>query len=425
MRNLKLVFAVLLLALIFVGCSDSNDVEQIDSEEQVINLQPIETVAVIKQINLEENQIIFVGVDDGTEYNLVYSGGVDVTDKFGDILSASQLKPGQVVDASYNASNYKLTAIHINEDSWEYNKQSKVSIDSSNFTLNTKEGEYKYDSNLLVFSDGKLIEMSELCSEDEVTLRGYKGKLCSVSVDYGHGYVLLSDYDTYIDGMIEIGYDVIVPVTESMLLTVREGDYKLKITKGKNTGYKNITVVKNEQTEVSLKEIQIEPASTGKVKFTISPEGSRVYIDGELIDISSDYETIYGLHRIKIYADGYTTYSGYFKVSDPYKTRSYTLIAEAAESDDSKTGTAEDDSSDSKVTNNTVTIESPSGVYLYVDGEYIGETPATFSKTIGTHTITFTKTGYITKSYTITCTNNGQDDTYSYDDLKLISDSVE
>lgn len=422
MRNIRLIIIYLILIMLCLsGCTKTDNMEQIDSNDIVINLEPIKIVAVIKQINLENNQISFIGIDDEKEYNLGYSGGVDVTDKYGEILSASSLKQGQVVDVSYNASNYKLTAIHLNEESWEYSKESKVKIDINNSVIRTNEHEYKYDSNLLVFSDGEIIGMTELCSEDQVTLRGYKGKLCSITVDYGHGYVLLTDYDTYIDGMVEIGYDVIVPVTESMLLTVREGNYKLRITKGNNTGYKNIQVVKNEQIEVSLKELQIEPASKGIIKFNIMPEEARIYIDGELIDDTANYETVYGLHRIKIFADGYTSYSGYFRVNEPYKIREYSLVIES--SDDITTG--EDDISDSAITSNKVTISSPIGAYLYVDGKYIGETPASFVKTVGSHTITLTKAGYITKSYTITCIDNGQDDNYSYGELTLISDLIE
>ena len=69
------------------------------------------------------------------------------------------------------------------------------------------------------------------------------------------------DVEPYIALGIElkkIGYDVIVPVTEDMLIPVREGSYKLRINKGVNSGYKNIVVTRDEETEVSLKELQIE-----------------------------------------------------------------------------------------------------------------------------------------------------------------------
>ncbi len=422
MRNIRLIIiSIMLIILCLSGCAKTDTMEQIDSEDVIINLEPIKMVAVIKQINLENNQINFIGIDDGKEYTLGYSGGVDVTNRYGEIISATTLKLGQVVDVSYNASNYKLSEIHLNEESWEYSNESKLKVDVNNNVIRTASHEYKYDSNLLVFSDEEITGLAELCLEDEVTVRGYKGRLCSITVDYGHGYVLLTDYDTYIDGMIEIGYDVIVPVTESMLLTVREGDYKLQITKGNNTGYKNIQVVKNQQVEVSLKELQIEPASRGIIKFNILPEGARVYIDGDLIDQTLDYETIYGLHRIKIFADGYTSYSGYFRVSEAYKIREYSLVIESTD----EITTEEDDIADSTLTNNKVTINGPIGAYLYVDGKYIGETPSSFLKTVGSHTITLTKVGYITKSYTITCIDNGQDDDYSYEELTLISDLVE
>ncbi len=422
MKKFIMVIIMLVLSSICIfGCSTDVDNSKISSEDQVIELEPIETIAVITQIDLDNGQISFIDVDSEEEYILAYNGGVDVADKYGNILSANQLKLGQIVNLGYKVADNKLTYIHLNADAWELTKIDKVNINVVDKVLKYEGGDCKFDDGLVAFSDGSKIALSEICSEDQVTLRGYKGKLCSINVDYGHGYVVLKDYDTYIDGMLEIGYDVIVPVTDSMLVTVREGDYKLKITKGSDGGYKNITVEKNKQIEVSLKELQIEPASQGTILFQVEPLNASVYIDGELIDQAVEYESIYGLHRIKLVADGYTTYSGYFKISEPYRIRKYTMVSEATDSTETSTEsttTEESDTvSDAVTTTNKITITSPIGVNLYVDGNYIGVTPTSFTKTVGSHTLTLSQTGYVTKSYTISLINNGKDEEFTYSNL--------
>ena len=82
--------------------------------------------------------------------------------------------------------------------------------------------------------------------------------------------------------------------------------------------------------------------------------------------------------------------------------------------------------SDSGITtDNTVTIAAPVGVSVYVDGDYVGISPITFSKVTGIHTITLYKSGYLIKSYTINETDDGEDKVYSYPSLTTLLDIVE
>ncbi len=419
------------LVLIVIMCTacqhkGSTNVDKASTEVDGIELSPMKMIAVIKSMDIDNGLMTFINIDDGKEYQLHYNGGVDVRDKYDQVMAASLLKLGQLVDISYNSVSNKLVSIELDADAWEKTKVNKVSVNANTQEVITEDNRYIYSNDLLVFSEDKLVSADELCSEDEVTIRGYKGRICSIYVDYGHGYVTLADYDTYLGGMVEIGYDVIVPVTDTMLLAVREGDYKLRICKGDHVGYMNITVPKNDSITVSLKEIQIEPAKTGITSFNIQPADARVYIDGDLIDHTQEYETVYGFHRIKIFADGYTTYSSYIKVGEPYKIRDFALESGTTEEDSKSTTTETTNSSSSTTTGNKVTVTTPIGVTLYVDGQYIGETPASFTKTVGTHTITLAKAGYQTKSYTITLINSGIDDTLSYEELKsVISDNTE
>ena len=77
------------------------------------------------------------------------------------------------------------------------------------------------------------------------------------------------------------------------------------------------------------------------------------------------------------------------------------------------------------MTDNIITIKTPVGASVYVDGDYVGIAPVSFTKVVGAHTITLYKSGYLIKSYTIQATNDGKDDEYSFADLTSLLDLVE
>ena len=481
MRYIRLVMIMVLLLVGLTGCGSKQQPNiEVTTEEYNPYATAKQAVVVIRDINLEEGTMSFLSVDDGKQYDLLYNNGVDVRNKYDGIMSGTMLSVGQIVDITYSTENNKLLEIAIDKDAWEVQDISGFTFDRAKRQAVILNRTYQYTSDLVIYSGGKLIGTNEVCREDQLTARGYGGKLISLTVDLGHGYVKLEDYDTYIGGMVEIGYDVIVPVTENMLLTVREGNYKLKITRGESSGYKSVAVLRDQEQTVSLKELQIAPASIGTIYFDVSPAEARVMIDGETINTEEAQGLTYGRHHIRITADGYEKKDGYFSVNSAYRIMTIELArtdgsSDTGSTDNTSKNTAETNTADngntseseqgtteniSTSTNNTstastesststtetsssavtttedtigpateeanisvstgyeVTIEQPIGAYCYVDGAYVGTVPCIFSKTIGTHVITLSMRGCYTKSYTIQCIDNGKDDQYSFDALK-------
>lgn len=64
-----------------------------------------------------------------------------------------------------------------------------------------------------------------------------------------------------------------------------------------------------------------------------------------------------------------------------------------------------------------VYIDNPTGVEVYLDGNYVGIAPISFKKVSGTHVITLRKKDYETRSYTISVDNEKRDASYSFVDL--------
>ena len=64
-----------------------------------------------------------------------------------------------------------------------------------------------------------------------------------------------------------------------------------------------------------------------------------------------------------------------------------------------------------------VYIDSPTGVEVYVDGNYIGIAPVSMNKEVGNFVITLRKTGYQTRSYTVQIDDGDSDVNYSFAEL--------
>ncbi len=93
----------------------------------------------------------------------------------------------------------------------------------------------------------------------------------------------------------------------------------------------------------------------------------------------------------------------------------------ASSTDTSSSST--DSSSDSSSTETVITatkklyVEQPAGAEVYLDGVYIGIAPTSTPKVTGSHVITLSRSGFVTKSYTVNIDDDGNDITLSFGSL--------
>ena len=464
---------MLLMCLLFAvtGCGNTMVEPEITEEaEAVVETDLFAMVCRVDEVN---QKITLRSVTYDTEVILNYTGGVDVRDKFGDIMSIKQVTPGSIVDVVYDADRNKLLSLYLSgtEKVQKLEHVSGVLVDNVKGTVQVNGTTYQMSQSISAFSNRSEIGINEICSEDQVTVWLYNDLVCSMYVELGHGYVRLSDYASYIGGMVEIGYDVIVPVTEDMLLTVREGVYTLRIAKNADVGTKKVEVIKDQEVNISLADLAIEPKQMGSVLFRVTPAEAVVCIDGRKVNTEGAVDLVYGKHRIDITADGYDSYSASFNVNYAYKIKDYALSQSAStpkespadstagtrsdmktknttetatevaenttEENAAKQNTTGENAADEKTsqtsdtkdvtavdenkTDNKVTVTAPIGVNVYFDGEYLGIAPISFTKVTGSHIITLSLSGCLSKSYAVTFSDDGKDSELQYDELISIS----
>lgn len=479
-KRCKKLFWMMLVCLTasLAGCGSSGteELSQGVTEEGTELPQERELFAMVCRLDEVNQKMTLLKVTGDTELVLRFSVGTEFKNKYGDLITLDQVLPGSLADVVYDVEREKVLSVTLSgaEQVTELSHVTGVQVDQANRELRVNGVSYHMAGNARAFSDGQEIELHELCQEDEVTLWLYNEQVCSAYVELGHGYVRLSDYASYLGGMVEIGESVMAPVSENMLLTVQEGEHMLRISKGDQAGTKRIKVVKNRESEVSLADLVVEPQKTGSVLFVVKPSGAEVRIDGKRVNTEGAVELSYGKHRILITADGYEPLSASFNVKYAYKVKEYSLVKtgeDAAQSttayrgktvkkteertskgtetvtdtESQKAGTAGSGSASSGSaseesetaseeaeltkaegdrTKNKVTVTAPVGVSVYFDGEYLGITPISFTKVTGSHIITLSQTGYLSKSYTVIFTDDGKDPVLTYEGLVSISELI-
>ncbi len=449
MRKKLIILTILCLVLLLVGCDTNTDVKVYeDTEEVTVTHVEVERTAVVTDIDLETNIISFKDCISSEDFQLIYHGGVSVLNTYGRDIGIGGIGNGSVVDVFYYSDTEKIVSIALNDKTTVLKGITKFSADPSSGTAKYKGTSCTLWEDVVAYDGDKALDIKEVNTEDQVTLSFFGGKLVSVVIELGHGYVRLANQDTYVGGMVEIGYDVIVPVTSDMLVAVREGKYTLRIYNGNYSDSKPVEVRKGKEVTVDLTDIAIP---TGTVTFNITPADATLYIDGEEQDDFA-YTNLYGTYSIRITCEGYNTFNGSFKISQSVNTFDIELkenedqketteettetTGESSQTTTETTGsdsnTPQDGSTTEKpgtegssTTGNTITINGPAGAGVYVDGDYVGLAPVTFPKVVGTHTITLYKTGYLIKSYTITAADNGENDEHTFPELTSVFDALE
>lgn len=420
--------------------------------------------AVLLSKNEEEKTLTFFNLEKGKNYTLNYDGTTKFYNKYEDALALSQVDAGTIVDVTFLKNSKKLNTLQISKSAWSNEKVGRFQIDELRKSMTIGEDVYKISSDLIVVQDSHQMELMDINAVDVLTVRGIGTNVYSVQIEEGHGYLRLTGDEYFIGGWIEVGQSLIQEITDGMLLTVPEGTYDVAVSHGSYNGIKQVTIGRNEEVELDLSDLKGEAAKTGTILFSVNVSDAKVFVDGEAVDISSPVVLEYGIHQLMAKAEGYKTSVSYLKVSSASAGISIVLDKADAKDEGSLKEPEKDEPDQKEPDNSTDTekkpdkdtnkdqnstdkdttvsgndkeedtvsgsdstttsdyykifIDNPSDTEVYMDGNYIGISPVSFRKVSGTHVITLRKTGYETRSYTISVDKEKRDISYSFVELE-------
>ena len=278
-------------------------------------------------------------------------------------------------------------------------------------------------------SDNELITPEQLSSKDVFNLYEKDGKVVSVVVTRGHGYISLTGVDLFIGGYVNIGSENIKNIEKNMMITVTEGSYKVAVSKDQYYGAKTVTVNRNQVTTVDFSEFVADTVENGNVLFDIDVDGAILYLNGKETDYTDGMLTLpVGTYTVRVSADGYENYKDKIEVKADYqkvnirmkKEEETTTAAQSSTAQQTTTASSngvtsqyETETTTIVSTKNRVYIDGPAGATIYFDDTYLGVAPLDFAMVTGSHTF-IVISGTTIKSYAVNLVEGADDVRYDF-----------
>ncbi len=416
---------LLLVCLVLAGCSSSQGTTPAEKELNTgfiparAGMYDSADTAVIQKINRSKDTITFFNLVKERSYTLNYDGTTKLYDKYGSSLSMEQMEEGDIVDILFLKEKKMLASVKMSETSFTLDNVARFRLNERTGEMAIGDSTYRITDGLQIFSDGKQAEVMDINQVDTLKVQGIDRTVYSVSIEKGHGYLRLKNDEYFWGGWIEVGQEIIRPIEEDMLLVVPEGKYDIHLSAKGISGTKKVTIRRDKETELDLGDLKTETDKKfGTLIIAVTPDTADVFIDGQPVDISGPIEAEYGIHQLMAKAEGYQTVTKYIKVGQESATIEVVMEKETEETVSGNTtqnNTPDDDVA--SVGGGKLTIDAPADVEVYLDGSYIGITPASFTKTEGIHVITLRADGYVTKSYTINIEDTKTNESMSFSKL--------
>ena len=450
---------------------DAASEELVDSEDLVY-----ESVAMLVGKDEQKHTLKFMAVDSDKLFELEYTGTTPILSKHGSMLTIDEIPLGEILDVLYSIHSRELYQLQVSDQAWTLTDVTKFEINEDEKRMDIAGSTYKLPKTAIVSYKNELASFMDVTNVDTLTVKGKDRKVCSIIVERGHGYVRLQNDSYFEGGWIEIGNDIVKKVTEEMLIPVPEGDYHVRLT---NRGYaaeEDVTIERDKESVIDLSKVNIKEVAIGHVSFTIVPDYAQLYIDGQMTDYEDRIPLEFGIHHVHAELAGYESVDTNIRVSDKYanieislekeddkdsttnrtsptptptpsvtvsptpagdatptptpiapltRTAPTDLSGSTTDASTSSSSTTSTTASSSSTTAATVIsnsrkmyVESPEGAEVFVDGIYIGIAPVLSMKPeAGSHVITLSKNGCVTKSYTIAVADDDNDVTLSFSDL--------
>lgn len=429
-----LMAALLLAALLLVsltGCSFPFQQKKAETTaEPKADTKSVTGIVVENNTNLSQIQVRELDTD--IICTLEYVSTSQILDKYQSEREGDSIALGEILQVSYRTDNAKIVSAAVPEGVWEYQEVKKFSFHQDENMLLVAGKKFQYTSMTYCGSSSGEIEAMEFNDQDLLTVRGIGIHAYSVVRTQGHGYIRLANYDDFLGGIAQVGdQGLMAQIAENMLITAPEGIHRVTLFKNGRAAAKTVEVASDRETIVDYSDYKEEAGNIGEVTFEVEPEGAELYLNGTLIDYSKPVTLNYGKYRLGVCLSGYTSYTGILNVEQASRVIPITLeeanstVGDNATATPSVTGTpssSDNSDNDSTVTkkidsDHKITVTAPEGAEVFVDNVYKGMAPCSFTKIIGTLTITLSDTGYQTKSYSVDILDDGKNAKLSFADL--------
>lgn len=320
-RKHKYSLALLMLIVFLCGCESGGNNEkliiqerrgtaaeketEIETEAATEETKVQQELFVLLDIDTEKKEVTLQKVGSNRETVYTYDTGTEFLDKYGNSFANTSLVPGDVAKVQAMGGDAPIKSLQLSDEVWVQDGITNYSLDTDINALIIGKTKYKYDEDLLVFSNGEQVKLKLLGDSDEIRVVGLDKEIISVSITRGHGTLVLSNTKIFEGSFICIGEKIFLEVTPNMQVEVPEGKYLVTVANNGYGGSREVKIKRNKTTSLNLDELKGEGPKMCKITFKVGVEGAILQLDGKSIDYSKPVEVQYGVHKIAVTAEGY------------------------------------------------------------------------------------------------------------------------
>lgn len=344
-----IIFSIIVIIFVFTynnGNKIDNTITKENKKEKIKKYDKYK--GIIVDIDDTKKKITVRDYDNVEEIEFKYSDGCDVKNIYGKDIYYDKLKIGDVVVVGFDGNYDNLKYIYIDNTILQYKELQKYTLDDETYYIKLEDKKYRLKKETFVYSNSKESTIYDLDENDIISLN-IKGKdILSVIVEKSHGYVELSNYDSFLGYSLVVNDDISYEIKENLKVSVPEGRNIFTIKNDRLTGSVTEYIFPYNKKIIDIKSISFEEKKEGKVKFYIEPKNARLYINGKPYYYDEDITLDYGKYKYTVESTGYNSYAGLLSVNAEEKTISV-YLKEKLSTKEPKKDDDEDAEKDKKV----------------------------------------------------------------------------
>ena len=274
-------------------------------------------ICIIQELNMIEENITVYNVVTNRVMRYKYSLATRFLDKYGQESSSLNFTPGTAVELGDKLPTNALSVVKMSDKTWKQEGVTNYSINPENHKMNIGSAEYQFNDNICVYSGAQSISILSVGKSDTLSVVGKDNNILSIAVTTGHGYIQFINSENFIGSMVQIGSNIFAKITPDLLVEVPEGSYNVTVANNGFGGTVQCNVTKGEISVIDLGEIQRGGPKTSQITFVSATPGVAVFLDGNQVNPNEPQIVPYGMHHVKVTADGYNDWSRTLYVNSP------------------------------------------------------------------------------------------------------------
>lgn len=281
----------------------------------------LDEVYLIEENDGDNGRLTVMNVTSLREFRYPYNVSTEFLDKYGNNAVAEDFKPGMAVTLDSSGRYGTLVRVQKSDAVWEWDDVTNFSFDDSQNLMKIGDSRYQVTDSTLVLDGNLPAQTSDLVSGvDRIRVVGVDKRILSIAMEQGHGYLMLSNTSRFDDSLIQVGSYDAGQVSDGKTFTLPTGTYAVTVANDGWGSTKNVKIKKGETKVLDLESMKGKGPKTCKLTFEINVDGASIYLDGNLVEADKEMSVIYGVHSLKVTADGYDDWNRTLYVNSPEAT---------------------------------------------------------------------------------------------------------